>query len=110
MTTTDRPRVLCADDDRAVRYTLVETLSALDLEVVEARDGREALARLQAERFDLVLTDLRMPGADGMTVLKAARALPDPPRVVLITAHGSERTAVEAMKEGAYDYFRKPFD
>jgi DNA-binding NtrC family response regulator len=106
----ERPRVLCADDDRAVRFTLVETLSSLDLEVVEARDGREALARLAGERFDLVLCDLRMPGADGMTVLRAARALPEPPKVILVTAHGSERAAVEAMKEGAHDYFRKPFE
>ncbi|MCA9492748.1 MAG: sigma-54-dependent Fis family transcriptional regulator, partial [Myxococcales bacterium] len=104
------PRVLVADDDRAVRYTLVETLRELDVEVVEAVDGRAALARLANERFDLVLTDLRMPGADGMAVLDAARELPAPPKVVLVTAHGSERTAVEAMKRGAWDYFRKPFD
>ncbi|MCB9687950.1 MAG: sigma-54-dependent Fis family transcriptional regulator [Alphaproteobacteria bacterium] len=104
------PRVLVADDDRAVRYTLVETLRELEIEVVEAVDGRAALARLANERFDLVLTDLRMPGADGMAVLDAATALPEPPKVVLVTAHGSERTAVEAMKRGAWDYFRKPFD
>jgi two-component system response regulator HydG len=57
-----------------------------------------------------VLTDLRMPGVDGMEVLKAARSRERPPEVVMITAHGSERAAVEAMKLGARDYFRKPFD
>jgi two-component system response regulator HydG len=104
------PRILVADDDDAVRYTLTETLAGVDAEVVAVRDGREALARLRNEPFDLVLTDLRMPGADGMTVLREAMALPTPPKVVLVTAHGSERTAVEAMKLGAWDYFRKPFD
>src|SRR5919112_152229 len=99
------PRILVADDDDAVRYTLTETLAGVEADVVAVRDGREALARLRSEPFDLVLTDLRMPGADGMTVLREAMALPAPPKVVLVTAHGSERTAVEAMKLGAWDYF-----
>jgi two-component system response regulator HydG len=103
-------RILVVDDDSAVRYTLQETLSSVDAEVELASDGRAAIAKLQSTSYDLVLTDLRMPGVDGMTVLRTARALPRPPRVILVTAHGSERTAVEAMKEGAYDYFRKPFD
>jgi DNA-binding NtrC family response regulator len=105
-----KPRLLLVDDDNAVRYTLEETLTSPQLEVRSAKDGREALALLAAERFDVVLTDLRMPGADGMAVLKAARACESPPRVILMTAHGSEKTAVEAMKLGAFDYFRKPFD
>ncbi len=104
------PRILVVDDDEAVRYTLVETLSALGAELVTARDGKEALERLAAESFHLVITDLRMPGADGMAVLRAALALSAPPKVLVVTAHGSERTAVEAMKAGAHDYFRKPFD
>jgi len=104
------PRILVVDDDEAVRYTLVETLSALGAEIVTARDGREALDRLAAESFHLVITDLRMPGANGMAVLHAALALSSPPKVLVVTAHGSERTAVEAMKAGAHDYFRKPFD
>lgn len=103
-------RILVVDDDAAVRYTLLETLAALDASVDAARDGREALAKLDAGPYDLVLTDLRMPVVDGMTVLRHARKLARPPRVIVVTAHGSERTAVEAMKEGAYDYFRKPFD
>ncbi|MEZ4236625.1 MAG: sigma-54 dependent transcriptional regulator [Myxococcota bacterium] len=106
-----KPRILVVDDDRAVRYTLTETLSALDAELVAAVDGSEALARLAADPpYDVVLTDLRMPGVDGMGVLAAAQRLAHPPRVILVTAHGSERTAVDAMKQGAWDYFRKPFD
>jgi len=104
------PRILVVDDDEAVRYTLVETLSALGAEIVTARDGKQALERLAAEPFHLVITDLRMPRADGMAVLHAALALSAPPKVLVVTAHGSERTAVEAMKAGAHDYFRKPFD
>jgi DNA-binding NtrC family response regulator len=104
------PRILVVDDDEAVRYTLVETLSTIDADVITARDGREAIAKLETEDVHLVITDLRMPRADGMSVLRAALARPVPPKVVVVTAHGSERTAVEAMKAGAHDYFRKPFD
>lgn len=105
-----RPRILIVDDDAAVRYTLTETLGSLDADLDTANDGAAAIVKLQAEAYDLVLTDLRMPVVDGMQVLRAARALPHPPKVVLVTAHGSERTAVEAMKLGAHDYFRKPFE
>jgi two-component system response regulator HydG len=105
-----KPRVLVADDDQAVRYTLTEVLATEDVDVVAVRDGAEALERLKTERFDLVLTDLRMPRLDGMSLIREVGSLEHKPRVVLITAHGSERTAVEAMKLGAYDYFRKPFE
>jgi two-component system response regulator HydG len=105
-----RPRILVVDDDRAVRYTLQETLSTVDADVDVAEDGRAALAKLSERSYELVLTDLRMPGVDGMEVLRFARALERPPEVVMITAHGSERAAVEVMKLGARDYFRKPFE
>ena len=105
-----KPRVLVVDDDRALRYTLSEILEGADLEVVTAGDGEEGLARARAEAFDLVLTDLRMPRMDGMALLRALQQLERAPRVVMITAHGSERHAVEAMKAGAWDYFRKPFE
>jgi DNA-binding NtrC family response regulator len=98
------------DDDAGVRYTLREILESEGLEVEEAADGAEALARIPGFRPDLVLTDLRMPRVDGMELIRRLAAEPPSPRVVLITAHGSERQAVEAMKAGAYDYFRKPFE
>jgi DNA-binding NtrC family response regulator len=103
-------RVLVVDDDAGVRYTLREILSSEGLLVDEAGDGAEALARFEAHPAALVVTDLRMPGMDGMELLRRLAARAPSPRVVVITAHGSERQAVEAMKAGAYDYFRKPFD
>jgi len=103
-------RVLVVDDDAGVRYTLREILSSEGLLVDEAADGAEALARFEAHPAALVVTDLRMPGMDGMELLRRLSARAPSPRVVVITAHGSERQAVEAMKAGAYDYFGKPFD
>jgi two-component system response regulator HydG len=105
-----RPIVLIVDDDAGVRYTLREILEAQDLEVHEADGGTAALAWLAARRADLVITDLRMPGGDGLALLEQLRTLPDAPRAVLITAHGSERQAVAAMKLGALEYLTKPFD
>jgi len=105
-----RPRVLVVDDDPGVRYTLREILEAEGLAVAEAEDGLAALAEADAFRPELVLADLRMPRLDGMELLRRLASRMPAPRVVLITAHGSERQAVEAMKAGAYDYFRKPFE
>ena len=105
------PHILVVDDDAAVRFTLRGVLEDAGYGVTEAGDGREALERLASdEPYHLVLSDLRMPGMDGLTLLDRVRALHGAPRVILITAHGSERAAVEAMKRGAYDYFRKPFE
>lgn len=104
------PRVLVVDDDAAVRYTLRSVLEEAGLAVEEAADGEEALGALSERDFHLVLTDLRMPGIDGLALLARIRQAAQPPRVIVITAHGSERAAVAAMKEGAHDYFRKPFD
>jgi two-component system, NtrC family, response regulator HydG len=104
------PQVLVVDDDPGVRYTLREILESEGLVVAEAADGAAALAALEASPAPLVISDLRMPRLDGMQLLAALQAKPHPPRVVLITAHGSERQAVEAIKAGAYDYFTKPFE
>ncbi|MFO0609705.1 MAG: sigma-54 dependent transcriptional regulator [Polyangiales bacterium] len=106
------PRVLVVDDDDGVRYTLAGVFEDAGLAVTEARDGAEALALLQrpGESFDLVVSDLRMPRLDGMALLERARVAGVRAPFVMVTAHGSERAAVEAMKRGAYDYFRKPFE
>jgi two-component system response regulator HydG len=104
-------RVLVADDDAGVRYTLRGLLEDDGLVVEEARDGEEALARLAREpAVDLVISDLRMPRVDGLELLRRLSAQPGAPRLILVTAHGSERHAVEAMKLGALDYFKKPFE
>ncbi len=103
-------RVLVVDDDAGVRYTLREILSSEGLSVDEAADGAAALQRFESTPVPLVITDLRMPRMDGMELLRRLLARSPAPRVVMITAHGSERHAVEAMKAGAWDYFRKPFE
>jgi len=105
-----RPRALVVDDDAGVRYTLREILESEGLDVTEAADGMQALERLAEAAPDLVVTDLRMPRMDGMELLRRIGTGPGAPRVVMVTAHGSERQAVEAIKAGAWDYFRKPFE
>jgi two-component system response regulator HydG len=105
-----KARVLVVDDDAVGRYTLRGVLEDEGLAVEEAPDGEAALARLAESEFDLVVSDLRMPKIDGLELLRRSRALVPPPHVILLTAHGSERHAVEAMKLGAIDYFRKPFE
>ncbi|HEY5956145.1 MAG TPA: sigma-54 dependent transcriptional regulator [Polyangiaceae bacterium] len=105
-----KPRALVVDDDKAVRYTLRGFLEDEGIEVQEAPDGEAALTCLAQQSFDLVISDLRMPKVDGMELLRRSQSLTPRPRIVLVTAHGSERHAVEAMKLGALDYFRKPFN
>lgn len=103
-------KLLIVDDDRQVRFTLRTLLEDADLEVLEAEDGVAALEQISGGvEVDLVLSDIMMPRLDGIGLLSKLVELGGPP-VVLITAKGSERTAVEAMKHGALDYFPKPFD
>jgi two-component system response regulator HydG len=104
-------RVLIVDDDDGVRYTLARILEDAGIENLQARNGAEALALLRAgEVVQLVISDLRMAPVGGLELLETIQRERLAPRVVMITAHGSERSAVEAMKLGAYDYFRKPFE
>ena len=104
-------RILVVDDQDMMRDSLAGILAREHHEVVACSDGAAAVARLGAGgRFDLLLTDLRMPRMDGMQLLQEAkRILPDLP-VVMMTAHGSIANAVEAIRQGAYDYLQKPFD
>ncbi|MFO0682432.1 MAG: sigma-54 dependent transcriptional regulator [Sandaracinus sp.] len=102
---------LVVDDDVAVRYTLRAYLEDAGLEVSEAEDGVAGLEKIEATSPALVITDLRMPRLDGMGLLAKLAERPEPrPLVVMLTAQGSERHAVEAMKLGAFDYFKKPFE
>ncbi len=103
-------RVLVVDDDAGVRYTLQEILKDAGLSVELAEHGEQALEKARREQFDLVISDLRMAPMDGLELLQRLRFEQPRLRVILITAHGSERQAVEAMRLGAYDYFKKPFD
>ena len=103
-------RVLIVDDDAASRELLEVRLSALLCEVALASDGREALAVIRRETPVLVFLDLQMPGMNGMEVLRTLRRDAIDLPVIVITAHGTVASAVEAMKEGAYDFILKPFD
>ncbi|HEX3769464.1 MAG TPA: sigma-54 dependent transcriptional regulator [Polyangiaceae bacterium] len=103
-------RVLVIDDDASLRFTLEAVLSDAGL-VVEACDGgASGLAAFELHGADVVLTDLAMPEMDGMQVLARMRAADPSVPVMMLTAHGSERVAVAAMKAGAFDYIPKPFD
>ncbi len=101
-------RLLVVDDDEGLRSFLEAALTSEGHQVTLAVDGADALRRLDAAGFDLVLTDLKMPGIDGMQVLQHVRAEHPGTQVVLLTAHGSIETAVEAMKGGACDFLQKP--
>jgi two-component system nitrogen regulation response regulator GlnG len=103
-------RVLVADDEASIRFVLREALAEAGHDVVEAADGNEARERLAAQRFDLALLDIRMPGPSGLELLDEVSARPDAPLVVILTAQNTFENAVEAMKRGAFDYLTKPFD
>ncbi len=102
-------RVLVVDDQRNMRVTTAIVLRQAGFEVAEADSGAAALERLGAEPFDVVLTDLRMGGVDGMDVLRGALEISPSVQVIVMTAYGSIESAVEAVRRGAYDYLTKPF-
>jgi DNA-binding response OmpR family regulator len=103
------PRILVVDDEKNIRLTVPQALATLDLPVETAVNGEEALAKMAEKPYDVVLLDLKMPGMDGMDVLRVVAHEHPRSRVVIITAHGSVPSAVEAMKLGAIDYVQKPF-
>jgi len=103
-------RVLVLDDDASLRFTLEAVLSDAGLSVETCDGGTSGLAAFDARGADVVLTDLAMPDMDGMQVLERLRASDPSVPVLMLTAHGSERVAVTAMKAGAFDYIPKPFD
>src|SRR2546421_3113231 len=103
-------RILIADDHDALRRGLARGLAEPGTEFEEASNGNAAIERLHDSYFDVVLSDLKMGGSDGLDVLKTARALHPTTAVILMTAFGTVNTAVEAMKIGAFDYVQKPFE
>jgi DNA-binding NtrC family response regulator len=102
-------RVLIVDDEPLMRLSMVDALEGIGCEVTAAATGTEGLRLLDTRPFDLVVTDLRLPGADGLAILKSSKERSPTTEVIVITAHGSVDTAVGAMKLGAYDYVTKPF-
>jgi len=105
-----RGRILVVDDERAIGIAIQRLLGARGHEVDAVHSGKEALARLAEQAYHLVITDLSLLGVSGMDVLRWVREHAPETAVVMITAFGSEKIAVEAMKLGAADYIPKPFD
>ena len=102
-------KLLVADDDKNLRKVLQSELSDEGFAVREAENGGETIALLEKEEYDVLLLDLNMPGSNGMDVLKKLKDGDMPIEVIILTAHATVSTAVEAMKIGAYDYLTKPF-
>ena len=103
-------RILVADDHDSLRRGIVRALSDAHHEVDEAPNGNVAIEKLHEGQYDVVLSDLKMGGSDGLDVLRTAKSLQPGTAVILMTAFGSIHTAVEAMKIGAFDYVQKPFE
>lgn len=101
-------RILIADDEEGIREFLGESLEKEGHEIVLAADGAEALALARAEPFDVVLTDLKMPKLDGMSLVRTLRVEQPDVEIIVLTAFGDVATAVEAMKLGVFDYLQKP--
>ncbi len=101
-------RILVADDEAGLREFITDSLELDEHTVVAAKDGKEAAKILEERGFDLLLTDLKMPGMDGMSLLRKVRAEQPEVEVIVMTAHGTVDNAVEAMKLGAFEYLQKP--
>lgn len=104
-----RPRVLVVDDESSIRDLLSKTLGLADYEVDTSPDGRAALERLRLASYDLLIVDLKMPGIDGLTVIREARRMKVDLPVIIITGFSSESTAIEALNLGVSGYLTKPF-
>lgn len=107
---TDQSKILVVDDEAFFRQLYHDLLSDAGYAVTVCASGEEAIALLQQQPVDLVLTDMVMPGKSGLDVLRTARAMPAGPDVVLVTGHASLDSAIEALKNGARDYLVKPFN
>ena len=105
----DNIKVLITDDDGDLRELLTEAVSNWGYAVSVAKDGDEALRRLRMDRYDIVITDLMMPGMDGLTLLGKIKELDREILVIIITGYATIETAVKAIELGAYDYIAKPF-
>src|SRR6056297_995566 len=104
----EKKNILIIDDEKNIRFTLKKSLES-DYEVVTAVNGEDGIEKFQENNFDLVLLDMKLPGMDGMEVLKQIKDIDKTADIIIITGFGSVDSAVETMKLGAIDYLRKPF-
>lgn len=105
-----KPRILIIDDEPLMRISISDALKGEGYAVAEAAAGNAGLNMLRENGADVIISDLRLPDIDGLEVLKGCKRISPESAVILVTAHGSVNTAVEAMRHGAYDYITKPFD
>jgi diguanylate cyclase (GGDEF)-like protein len=103
-------RVLVADDDPQFRDLLVRRSKKMGLSVLEVEDGNEAMEALEAERFDLIISDLYMPGHTGLEVIQRAQEKDPEIHAIILTASATVETAIEALRSGVYDYLTKPLE
>jgi DNA-binding NtrC family response regulator len=106
----ERTKILVVDDEEVVRLALARVLSSEHCRVEAAWSGADALREMERHSFDVVLLDLRMPGMDGMSVLKAIKEKWPEIEVIVVTGYPSLETAKEAIRYGAYDYLAKPVE
>ena len=106
---TSRPRILVVDDEASIRDLLSKTLALAEYDVDVAPDGRSALERLRLYPYDLLIADLKMPGMDGLTVIREAKRLKADLPVIIITGYSTEASAIEAVNLGVAGYLTKPF-
>ncbi|HMI31971.1 MAG TPA: ATP-binding protein [Candidatus Limnocylindrales bacterium] len=105
-----QPRILVVDDEPHVVQIFQDLLAQRGYEVVSSMNGDDAIVKVTTGNFDLVLTDINLPGVDGLEVVRAAKAADKDTCVILITGYASTTTAIDALRQGAYDYITKPFD
>ena len=104
-----RPRVLVVDDEASIRDLLSKTLALAEYDVDVAPDGRSALERMRLYPYDLLIADLKMPGMDGLTVIREAKRLKADLPIIIITGFSTESSAIEAVNLGVAGYLTKPF-
>jgi excisionase family DNA binding protein len=105
----DRPRILVVDDEASIRELLSKTLALAEYEVDTAPDGRVAIERLRLGHYDLLIADLKMPGLDGLSLIREAKRLKTDLPVIIITGFSTESSAIEAVNLGVAGYLTKPF-
>lgn len=104
-----KPKILIIEDEPTMRIGMTHLLSSSGYHVKSCQDGLEGIAAIEREAFDLVITDMRLPGMDGLSILKRVKALSPSTGVIILTAYAEVKAAVQSVKDGAFDYVSKPF-